>query len=150
SAGLPFALIGLVAVMSLAKPLDVLALGERQARHVGLDVRRTRILLIVSTALAVGAAVAMAGSIGFVGLVVPHIVRLLVGPGHRWLLPISAVGGALMLVRADIGARTPPPPSLHPIRPATGGVGGRFCLCPLLRRRRCWQPAACRSSSGVR
>lgn len=135
SAGLPFALIGLVAVMSLAKPLDVLALGERQARHVGLDVRRTRILLIVSTALAVGAAVAMAGSIGFVGLVVPHIVRLLVGPGHRWLLPISAVGGALMLVLADIGARTLNPPSEIPIGLFTGVVGGPFFLWLLFRRR---------------
>src|SRR5699024_5334357 len=109
--------------------------GERQARHVGLDVRRTRILLIVSTALAVGAAVAMAGSIGFVGLVVPHIVRLLVGPGHRWLLPISAVGGALMLVLAEIGARILHPPSEIPIGLFTGVVGGPFFLWLLFRRR---------------
>lgn len=134
-AGIPFALAGIIAVMTLAKPLDVLALGERQAHHVGLNVRRTRILLIVATALAVGAAVAMAGSIGFVGLVVPHIVRLLVGPGHRWLLPISATGGALMLVLADIGARTLNPPSEIPIGLFTGVVGGPFFLWLLFRRR---------------
>lgn len=124
-----------MAVLSLAKPLDVLALGERQAHHVGLNVRRTRILLIVATALVVGAAVALAGSIGFVGLVIPHIVRLLVGPGHRWLLPLSAVGGALMLVIADIGARTLNPPSEVPIGLFTGLVGGPFFLWLLFRRR---------------
>jgi len=135
AAGLPFYLVGVVAVLSLAKPLDVLALGERQAHHVGLNVRRTRILLIVATALVVGAAVALAGSIGFVGLVIPHIVRLLVGPGHRWLLPLSAVGGALMLVIADIGARTLNPPSEVPIGLFTGLVGGPFFLWLLFRRR---------------
>lgn len=134
-AGLPFYVVGVVAVMSLARPLDVLALGERQAHHVGLNVKRTRILLIVATALVVGAAVALAGSIGFVGLVVPHIVRLLVGPGHRWLLPISALGGALMLVLADIGARTLNPPSEVPIGLFTGLVGGPFFLWLLFHRR---------------
>lgn len=134
-AGLPFYAIGVAAVMSLAKPLDVLALGERQAHHVGLNVKRTRIMLIIATALVVGAAVALAGSIGFVGLVVPHIVRLLVGPGHRWLLPISALGGALMLVLADIGARTLNPPSEVPIGLFTGLVGGPFFLWLLFHRR---------------
>lgn len=134
-AGLPFYVVGVAAVLSLARPLDVLALGERQAHHVGLHVKRTRILLIVATALVVGAAVALAGSIGFVGLVVPHIVRLLVGPGHRWLLPISALGGALMLVLADIGARILNPPSEVPIGLFTGLVGGPFFLWLLFHRR---------------
>lgn len=129
AAGLPFYVIGVTAVMALARPLDVLALGERQAHHVGLHVKRTRIMLVV------GAAVALAGSIGFVGLVVPHIVRLLVGPGHRWLLPVSAVGGGVMLVAADIAARTINPPSEVPIGLFTGVVGGPFFLWLLSRRR---------------
>jgi len=135
AAGLPFYVIGLLVILNLAKPLDVLALGERQAHHVGLNVRRTRILLIVSTALVVGSAVALAGSIGFVGLVVPHIVRLVVGPGHRWLLPVSALGGAILLVVTDIGARTLNPPSEVPIGLFTGIIGGPFFLWLLFRRR---------------
>lgn len=132
---LPFYIIGLIVMLRLAQPLDVLALGEKQARHVGLNVRTTRIMLVVATALVVASAVAVAGSIGFVGLVIPHIVRLIVGPGHRWLLPISALGGAAMLVAADIGARTLNPPSEIPIGLFTGLVGGPFFLWLLYRRR---------------
>ncbi|WP_448852200.1 FecCD family ABC transporter permease [Corynebacterium sp. 335C] len=135
AAGVPFFAVGVVMLMFLARPLDVLALGERQAHHVGLDVKRTRLLLVVATSLVVGAAVALAGSIGFVGLVVPHIVRLIVGPVHRWLLPISCLGGALMIVAADIGARTLNPPSEIPIGLFTGVVGGPFFLWLLSRRR---------------
>lgn len=134
-AGVLFFAVGTVMLLSLAKPLDVLALGERQAQHVGLNVKRTRFLLVIATSLVVGAAVALAGSIGFVGLVVPHIVRLAVGPVHRWLLPISALGGALMIVLADIGARTLNPPSEIPIGLFTGIVGGPFFLWLLSRRR---------------
>ena len=132
---LPFFVLGLVTIHRLALPLDVLALGEKQARHVGLNVRATRIGLVVATALVVASAVAVAGSIGFVGLVIPHIVRLIVGPGHTWLLPISALGGAIMLVAADIGARTLNPPSEIPIGLFTGLVGGPFFLWLLYRRR---------------
>lgn len=134
-AGLPLFLAGTVLLLFLARPLDVLALGERQAKHVGLHVKRTRLLLVVATSLVVGAAVALAGSIGFVGLVVPHIIRLVVGPVHRWLLPLSALGGALMIVAADIGARTLNPPSEIPIGLFTGAVGGPFFLWLLSRRR---------------
>lgn len=135
AAGLPFFVFGAILLVLLAKPLDVLALGERQAQHVGLHVKRTRLLLVIATSLVVGAAVALAGSIGFVGLVVPHIIRLAVGPVHRWLLPISALGGALMIVLADIGARTLNPPSEIPIGLFTGIVGGPFFLWLLARRR---------------
>lgn len=138
-AALPFFLIGLIVLISLARPLDVLALGEKQARHVGLDVKRTRIMLIVATAIIVAAAVATAGSIGFVGLVIPHIVRMIVGPGHKWLLPISALGGALMIVAADIGARTLNPPSEVPIGLFTGLVGGPFFLWLLYHRQKSTQ-----------
>lgn len=131
--GVPFLVVGLIVVLRLARPLDMLALGEKQARHLGLDVKRTRLLLVAATALLVAAAVATAGSIGFVGLVVPHIIRLVAGPKHRWLLPISAVGGALMLVLADIGARTLNPPTEIPIGLFTGLIGGPFFLWLLYR-----------------
>src|SRR5699024_1362290 len=101
-AGGLFFVAGVVLLLFLSRPRGWLALGERQAQRVGLHVKRTRRLLVVATSLVVGAAVALAGSIGFVGLVVPHIVRLAVGPVHRWLLPLSALGGALMIVVADI------------------------------------------------
>lgn len=122
--------------MSLARALDVLALGEKQAKHVGLNVKKSRIWLVVATAIIVAAAVATAGSIGFVGLVIPHIVRMIVGPGHKWLLPISALGGGLMIVVADIAARTLNPPSEVPIGLFTGLVGGPFFMWLLYRNQK--------------
>ncbi|WP_283117527.1 FecCD family ABC transporter permease [Corynebacterium stationis] len=136
AAALPFFIVGLIALMSLARALDVLALGEKQAKHVGLNVKKSRIWLVVATAIIVAAAVATAGSIGFVGLVIPHIVRMIVGPGHKWLLPISALGGGLMIVVADIAARTLNPPSEVPIGLFTGLVGGPFFMWLLYRNQK--------------
>src|SRR5699024_12389168 len=107
----------------------------RQAHDDGLLVRCPRMLLFVSSARFVGSARALAGSIGFVGLVVPHIVRPVVGPGPRWLLPVSALCGAILLVVTDIGARTLNPPSEVPIGLFTGIIGGPFFLWLLFRRR---------------
>ena len=104
AAVVPLFALGVFALQRLATPLDMLALGERQAQHLGLDVTRTRRRLVAFSALLVGAAVAFAGSISFVGLVVPHVARLLVGPGHRWLLPLSGLLGALLIVVADTAA----------------------------------------------
>lgn len=131
----PVFLVGLLALWRLATPLDMLALGERQARHIGLDVPRTRLLLVVFSALLVGAAVAFAGSIGFVGLVVPHLVRMLAGPGHRWLLPLSGVTGALLIVVADTAARTLDPPSEIPLGLFSAALGAPFFLWLVLHRR---------------
>ncbi len=131
----PVFVIGLLALWRLATPLDMLALGERQARHIGLDVARTRLLLVVFSALLVGAAVAFAGSIGFVGLVVPHLVRMLAGPGHRWLLPLSGVTGALLIVVADTAARTLDPPSEIPLGLFSAALGAPFFLWLVLRHR---------------
>lgn len=119
----------------LAPPLDLLALGERQARHAGVDVKRLRRGLITLTALLTASAVAFTGTIGFVGLVVPHLVRLGVGPGHRHLLPLSALGGGLLLVLADIGARSLNPPSEIPIGILTASLGGPFFLWLIARGR---------------
>ncbi|OFS94702.1 ABC transporter permease [Stenotrophomonas sp. HMSC10F06] len=131
----PVFVLGTIALLRLATPLDMLALGERQAQHLGLDVKRIRLKLIAFSALLVGAAVAFAGSIGFVGLVVPHVVRLLVGPGHRWLLPVSAVAGALLIVVADTAARTLDPPSEIPLGLFSAALGAPFFLWLVMRRR---------------
>ena len=98
--------VALIAVLWLPHRLDALALGDRAAKHLGLRVELVRILTIVLAALLTGAAVSFVGVIGFVGLVVPHAVRLLVGPQHRHVLPLSLLGGAWLVSIADLGART--------------------------------------------
>ncbi|MEC7762331.1 MAG: iron ABC transporter permease, partial [Pseudomonadota bacterium] len=113
--------------------LDLLALGERQARHLGVDVKSLRRKLIFVTALLVAAAVSFNGTIGFVGLVVPHLFRLMIGPGHRRLIPFSAVGGGLLVMLADLAARTLDPPSEIPIGVIMGSLGGPFFLWMIWR-----------------
>jgi len=132
----PLFLLGAVACLHLAVPLDMLALGERQAQHLGLDVPRTRRQLVAFSALLVGAAVAFAGSIGFVGLVVPHVARMLVGPGHRWMLPLSGLLGAVLVVVADTAARTLDPPSEIPLGLFSASLGAPFFLWLVLQQRR--------------
>lgn len=127
--------IGLVALPRLGAELDRLALGEHEARHVGVDVDRLIRRVSVLSALAVGAAVAACGTIGFVGLVVPHLVRAWLGPAHRSLLPACALGGALLLVVADLVARTIVAPAELPIGVLTALVGAPVLLV-LVRRGR--------------
>ncbi|MDN6123689.1 MAG: iron ABC transporter permease, partial [Brevibacterium sp.] len=127
-ATVPIFAIGLIVLFVSSRALDVLTLGEREAQHLGLNVKRTRLIIIVATALLTGAAVAFAGAIGFVGLVVPHIVRIIVGPGHRGLLPISAIVGAILIVAADCASRVVAPPAEVPIGLFTAAVGAPFFL----------------------
>ena len=124
----------LLAVPLLARGLNALMLGEAEAYHLGLPVQRIKALAILLVALAVGASVATAGVIGFVGIVVPHLVRLVVGPDHRLLLPLSALGGAALLVGADIVARLVVAPAELPIGIVTAAIGAPFFLWLLLRR----------------
>jgi iron complex transport system permease protein len=119
----------------LSGDLDQLALGEAEARHVGVDVDRTIRRITVLAALSVGAAVAACGAIGFVGLVVPYVVRGILGPGHRALLPACALGGALLLVLADLVARTIVAPTEMPIGVITA-LAGAPVLLALVRRGR--------------
>ena len=128
--------IGLVGALALSRRLDVLALGDRAARHVGVDVERVRVAAIVLVALLTAAAVSFAGIIAFVGLVVPHLVRMVVGPGHRVLVPASALGGALLLLWADLFARTAVAYADLPIGMLTSLVGGPFFFWLLRRTRR--------------
>ncbi|TDC45723.1 iron ABC transporter permease [Jiangella ureilytica] len=132
---LPFVAVGLTLAFAMARSLDLLALGERSARHLGVRVERLRIVAIVAVAMLVGSGVAFAGVIGFVGLVVPHLIRMIAGPGHRLLLPASALGGALLLVSADLVARTAIEYADLPLGMLTALVGGPLFFW-LLRRTR--------------
>jgi iron complex transport system permease protein len=130
----PIILPLLVAVPLLARGLNALALGEAEAFYLGLPVQRIKGLTILLVALAVGASVAAAGVIGFVGIVVPHLLRLLVGPDHRLLLPLSAIAGGALLIGADMIARLVVAPAELPIGIITAAIGAPFFLWLLLRR----------------
>ncbi|WP_017793184.1 FecCD family ABC transporter permease [Leucobacter salsicius] len=131
----PIIVVGLVSAYAAAHKLDLLALGERNARHLGVNVEALRIVMIVVVALLVGASVAFAGIISFVGLVIPHLMRMVLGPAHLPLVTGSALGGALLLTLADLGARTIVPMAEMPIGMLTALVGGPFFFW-LLRRTR--------------
>jgi iron complex transport system permease protein len=132
----PLVLVGLLGAFLLARRLDLLALGERSARHLGVDVEKLRVVAVVVVAMLTAAAVAFCGIIAFVGLVVPHLVRMAVGPGHRVLVPASALGGAVLLLAADLVARTAVPYAELPIGMLTALVGGPFFLWLVYRTRR--------------
>lgn len=132
----PFTLLILVMIPFVWRGLNALLLGESEARHLGFSVEQLRWRVILVTALAVGAAVAAVGVIGFVGLVVPHIVRLLLGPDHRWLLPCCAVLGAALLCAADLAARMLVQPQELAIGVLTAFLGAPFFLFLIVQRRR--------------
>ncbi|XAG01742.1 iron chelate uptake ABC transporter family permease subunit [Pseudomonas sp. REB1044] len=119
-----------------ARALNALLLGESEARHLGIEVETLKRELVFCTALGVGAAVAAAGLIGFVGLVVPHLVRLLAGPDHRVLLPASLLAGGALLLFADLVARLALAPAELPIGIVTAFIGAPFFLFLLVRRNR--------------
>ena len=133
---LPVLLLGTVLAVLMAHRLDLLALGERNARHLGVDVEQLRIIAIVLVALLTGVAVAFAGIIAFVGLVVPHIIRMALGPSHRGLLIASAVGGGALLAIADLLTRTIVQGADLPIGMLTALVGGPFFFGLLYQQRR--------------
>ncbi len=128
-----FLLGGLACALPLARSLNLIALGEESARQLGVDVERATRLLLLATSLMVGAAVSAAGLVGFVGLIVPHLLRLLLGPDHRLLLPAAALGGAAFLVLCDTLARTLLGGRELPVGAITALVGGPLFLL-LLRR----------------
>ena len=131
----PVVAVGLFAAYFAARKLDLLSLGERNARHLGVNVEVLRITMIFIVALLTGAAVAFAGIISFVGLVIPHLMRMILGPAHLPLVTASVLGGALLLTLADLAARTLVPMADMPIGMLTALVGGPFFFW-LLRRTR--------------
>jgi iron complex transport system permease protein len=133
------ALVSLILLISFprdSRALNALLLGESEARHLGIDVQRVKRRLIVLTALGVGVSVALAGMVGFVGLVIPHVIRLLIGPDHRWLIPGSAMAGAILLVVADSLARVVVLPAELPTGILTALLGAPFFIVLLLQQRR--------------
>ena len=118
--------LGLICALLLAPSLDVFALGEEMAAHLGLAVEWRKVAVVALSALLVAGAVAISGLVGFVGLVVPHVFRILLGPRHRLLIPASALGGAIFVTLADLLARTVVAPAVLPLGALTALVGGPF------------------------
>jgi iron complex transport system permease protein len=131
----PILVIGLGACAYIARGLDLLVLGEADAFHGGVDVERLKRISIVMVSAMTGVAVSISGVIGFVGIVVPHLLRLVIGPAHRLLLPASVLSGAILMVGADTLARTIVAPAEMPIGILTAAVGAPVFLGILLRQR---------------
>lgn len=127
--------LGIILICSLSKELDIFQLGEETASHLGVEVERTKNLLLLACCLITAFSVAFTGIIGFVGLIIPHIVRLIIGPKHSILLPASALAGGIFLVFCDILARSIKPPIEIPIGIITAIIGGPYFIY-LLRRRK--------------
>jgi iron complex transport system permease protein len=119
-----------------AQALNALLLGESEARHLGINVEQLKIRFIAMTAVGIGVAVSVSGIIGFIGLVVPHLVRMMTGPDHRKLLPLSALMGASLLLIADLGARTVVAPAELPVGLITAILGAPFFIALLVQQRK--------------
>jgi iron complex transport system permease protein len=130
----PWALLATVAVLLHLRVLDVLAVGDDEAASLGLPVQRTRLTVVVAATLATAAAVSVSGLIGFVGIIVPHAVRLIVGASNRAVIPLSLVAGGAFLVVADLAARTVLAPAEIPLGVITALIGAPFFLVLLARR----------------
>lgn len=132
----PYALAGLCLCFFAIKPSNLLLLGDESAQLLGLRVERTRFFLIALAALLAGAAVSVSGLIGFVGLVVPHFIRLLIGDDYRYLLPISMLGGGVLVVFADTAARVWFTPVELPVGILLACIGAPFFLYLLKKKGR--------------
>jgi len=136
----PYAVVSVAALLFHRRLLDVLAVGEEEAAALGVSTARVRLVVVAAATLGTAGAVAVGGLIGFVGLVVPHVVRLLTGASYRVILPLSVLGGAAFLVLADLGARTLLAPAELPIGVITAFVGGPFFAVVLRSARGGWGP----------
>lgn len=131
----PYAAIAVGGLLALAHRLDVMAVGDTEAAALGIDARRTRLAVVALASLGTAAAVAVSGLIGFVGIVVPHAVRLVAGPVYRRILPLAAVFGGAFLCLADLAARTVLSPAEIPVGVVTAIVGAPFFLAVMRRSR---------------
>lgn len=131
----PFLIIGSIMLFMHYRELNAMALGEEAAGHIGVNVRMGKIMVVAGASLLTGAAVAVSGTIGFVGLVIPHLVRLLTGPNHKHVLPISFLVGGGFLVLADLLARTIISPQEMPIGVLTALIGAPVFALLLIRKR---------------
>lgn len=133
---LPFFAIGTILLLVNGNELNAMSFGEERAQHLGVNVGRRKLIVLVAGSILTGAAVAVSGTIGFVGLVIPHLTRLLWGPDHKHLLPLSLLTGAGFLILADLFARTIISPTELPIGVITSLIGAPVFAIILLRRRR--------------
>jgi iron complex transport system permease protein len=132
----PYILAGITVLMLMARPLNVMQLDEEQARQLGINVERTKLLILAAATLATAAAVCFCGAIGFVGIIIPHAVRMILGPDYRLLLPFSALAGAGFLILADTAARTLLAPTEIPVGVITALIGAPFFLYLLQQKKR--------------
>jgi len=132
---LPFVTVGVVLIYVFARDLNIILLGEEQAHHLGVDIERLKKIMLVCASLITAAAVSISGIIGFIGLIIPHITRILVGPDHRILIPSSALAGAIVLILCDTIARTIIRPAELPVGIITSLLGCPFFIY-LLRERK--------------
>ena len=135
---LPLVLFGSVFLLGFARPLNLIAAGEETAAQLGVDVEKVKWAALITVSLLCGATVAFSGIIGFVGLIVPHLTRLALGPDHRLLLPAAGLFGASFLITADLLARVVIAPSELPVGIITAFLGAPFFLYLLYLRRRSW------------
>lgn len=132
---LPLTLAGTLVIYTFSKDLNVMLLGEESAKHIGIDTNSLRKILLITTSLITGVAVSVSGIIGFVGLIIPHVVRILTGPDHRILIPASALTGAIFLICTDTLARTVIAPTEVPVGIITALFGAPFFIY-LLRKKK--------------
>ena len=131
----PFFIVGSVILMFHAKELNAMSFGEEQAKHLGVNVERKKMSILIAGSILTGAAVAVSGTIGFVGLVIPHFIRILWGPNHVHLLPLSALAGGSFLILADLVSRTIISPSELPIGVITALIGAPIFAVILTKNR---------------
>jgi iron complex transport system permease protein len=132
---LPFILVGSIIIYLYARDLNILSLGESEATHLGVDLEKMKKVLLISSAFVTAAAVSISGLIAFVGLIIPHVTRLILSPDHRLLIPASALMGAIFLMLCDILARVAIAPTELPVGVVTAICGGPFFLY-LMRRKK--------------
>jgi iron complex transport system permease protein len=132
----PYLVIGIVVLFSYSKALNLFALGERHAAHLGVHVERTKLVVLLVSTLLTAAAVSVTGVVGFVGLVVPHLVRLAIGPDYRILMPLSTIIGSVYIVWADTIARMALNPREIPLGVVTALIGAPFFIYLLRKQRR--------------
>jgi iron complex transport system permease protein len=133
---IPFLVIGAGVIYAYARDLNIMLLGEEDASHLGTDVSRVKTVLLIASALLAAAAVSVSGIIGFVGLIIPHIMRLILGPDHRLLIPASLLAGAMFLTLADTFARVVMQPTEMPVGIVTAVIGAPFFVYLLVRKKR--------------
>jgi len=132
---IPFLAVGFPLLLAYGQSLNLFVLGERHAAHLGIHVERTKLIVLISSTLLTAAAVSVSGVIGFVGLVVPHLIRLLVGPDYRLITPLSAIGGGIFILWADTLARMALTPKEIPLGVVTALLGAPFFAYLLHRRK---------------